>query len=105
MRRDHRICIRCSAEERAEISKRSRGLGYTTATFLREFGRYGVVQPIPSINQVQWAKLSGLGSNLNQLTHLAHAGTVSESLAPTLQELYLLLTQIRASLTTRKNLP
>lgn len=73
MKRDTRIDLRVTGEEKREIAERAARHGIRTAPFLRELGLTGRVQPIPSINALQWARLAGALSNLNQAVRLCNA--------------------------------
>ena len=102
MKRTTRIDVRCTPEEYRSIEERARACGYPTTKFLREFGLTGRVQPVLSVNFIQWAKLAGLVANLNQLTKHANAGSIQSDLAPVIRETREIVEAIRRDLITKQ---
>jgi hypothetical protein len=98
MNRTSRIYVRCSSEEKSQISNQAKEHGYAASRFMRECGMNGKVEPVPSINYQQWARLAGLSSNLNQLLYHINTGRIPETLRPTVEALQTVLFEVRAAL-------
>jgi hypothetical protein len=54
--------------------------------------------PVPSVNEATYRELCRIGSNINQLTHLAHIGQSYPGILATLRSLSDLLLSIKALL-------
>jgi hypothetical protein len=84
--------------ERGAIAERAKQAGMPLSAFIRKAALGQKVSALPAINAEQWSKLSGLGSNLNQLAHHANAGTLEGADPATLDELAEQIRQIRLTL-------
>lgn len=93
-----RIDLRCTKEEKNEIAARAQDAGFPVSEFLRQAGLKGRVVVVPSVNGVQWVRLAGAMSNLNQLVHLCHEGRVSPELLPHVVQCRTLVQEIRKEL-------
>ena len=102
MKRNTRIYVRVTPEEKRSIQERAKTHDYSASDFVRECGLWGKVQPVLSINLQQWAKLAGLVSNLNQLTRHTNAGVIEPELAPTIRETREMVDAIRQDLIATK---
>lgn len=58
--------------ERLKAQAERSGMNYSAFVIASAVGK--IIRPVPSINQTQWAELSRLASNLNQLARAANAG-------------------------------
>ena len=103
--RPTRIDLRVTHEEKRAIHERAKASGYSASDFLREAGQHGRVQPVPSINLQQWARLAGLVSNLNQLVRHCNTGIVSPELLPTVESVQEQVDIIRKDLITIRGDP
>ena len=97
--RQTRIDIRVSEEEKHAIRERAKASGYTASDYVRLIAQNGRVQPVPSINLLQWAKLAGLVSNFNQAVRHLNTGLVSAEFGPALEAVQAQLETIRKDLT------
>lgn len=84
--------------ERGAISERAKHAGMPLSAFIRKAALGQKVSALPAINAEQWSKLSSLGSNLNQLTHQANAGTLEGVDPAMLDEVAETVRQIRLTL-------
>lgn len=84
--------------ERGAISERAKLAGMPLSAFIRKSALGQKVSALPAINAEQWSRLSGLGSNLNQLAHHANAGTLDGADLALLEELSEQVRQIRHAL-------
>lgn len=76
-RRDDRLHVRLTADERARLEQSADALGLTVAEFLRRRGldyRLPPAVPREKANTIATLTLMGLGNNINQMTRHAHAG-------------------------------
>lgn len=102
MKRNTRIDVRTTPEEKETIQQRAKAVDYSAAQFMRECGLLGKVQPVLSINLHQWTRLAGGLSNLNQAIRLCNKKAIPEDLLPTLLEVKALLLAIRQDLITKQ---
>lgn len=104
MKRDLRIFIRVTSEERDAIVRRAAQHGYKFSGFIREAAVLGRVQPVLSINLQQWAKLTGLATNLNQLTRHCNSGVLPADALQTIEAVRQQVEKIRDDLITKRGL-
>ncbi len=85
--RSHRIRLRFSDEEIAEIEEQAQGR--PLLEFMREVIEEELRRPskVPQANPRIAGQLAGFGSHLNPLVRLAHTGHVSDQLEPLLRRL------------------
>ena len=96
--RTRQFHIRLNEQEHALMHQRAREAGFPLSHFVRDCGLHGRVCPVPAINLEQWSYLAGTTSNLNQLVHLCHKGTVPQHLDATILETARLLHEVRTRL-------
>ena len=84
--------------ERGAIAERAKQAGMPLSAFIRKAALGQKVSALPAINAEQWARLSGLGANLNQITHHANAGTLEGVDPAMLDEVAETVRQIRLTL-------
>lgn len=72
------VTVRLSARERAAILKQAGGAGKLSA-YLRAAGLGQPRQPVvPPVNWTAWEALARTAANLNQITHHANSGLVTD---------------------------
>jgi hypothetical protein len=105
MKRNIRVFVRLTQEEKDAILKRAQEHAYTMSSFIREGAVLGKVQPVLSINLQQWARLAGLMANVNQLTRHCNAGHIPADVVPVLEDVRKQVNAIREDLATKREQP
>jgi hypothetical protein len=101
-----RVSIRFSPDEYQQAQLRAAQHQIPLCTYLRETAlSHPLPAPVPTINEATYRELSRIGSNINQLTHLAHIGQTYPGLLSTLRGLSDLLLAIKELLRPSRRRP
>lgn len=74
VKRVHTVSVRLNDDELALLDSRREGVQMQRGEYLRAAALHRLPHVVPAVNREQWAELSRLAANLNQLTRLMHQG-------------------------------
>jgi len=98
-----RVTVRFSPAEHQHLCLLAALRQIPICTYLRDAAlNRPLPPPVPSVNETVYRELCRIGSNVNQLTHLAHAGQPYPGIASTLRTLSDLLLSVKALLRPRR---
>ncbi len=98
MFRNLSINVRFHESEMEAIDRFRAGSKLSRSAYIRQTALSTPPVVIPSINREQWAELSRVASNLNQLAHLANDGFLSHSTEIEILKAKDLLRDVRSAL-------
>jgi hypothetical protein len=94
-----RVTVRFSPAEHQRLSLLAALHQIPLCSYLRDTAlSHPLPPPMPSVNEATYRELCRIGSNVNQLTHLAHIGQSYPGILATLRTLSDLLLSVKALL-------
>lgn len=93
------VCLRFSPADHQRLRLRAALHGVSVGRYLHDCGLdRPLPAPTPSVNEATYRELSRIGSNINQITHLAHLGQGYPGALATFRSLNDLLLSIKTAL-------